>query len=177
MEPALCRRRSLDQGMWVFSRDLKNVFTLHPLSRKYLRICTGEKVFHLRALPFGIFSAHGSSPRCSNSWQLSSEKKNIAIHQYLDDWLNKQWSREKSLLNRERTLHLCQQAAYFINWNKSELTPTQQFDFEWVHFDLQQGLVCPATEKNGQTYVRGLPILQQPVCSSSDLGEFVGISQ
>ena len=34
-----------------------------------------------------------------------------------------------------------------IKWDKSELTLTQHLDFVGVHFNLQQGLVCPATDK------------------------------
>ena len=56
-------------------------------------------------------------------------KRYIAIHQYLNDWLDKQWSREKSIQDRQETLLLCQQMACFINGDKSKLNPTQQLDF------------------------------------------------
>ena len=72
METAQTRRRSLDQGMWVFSIDLMDTYFHKQLAIILRRIY-------------------------------------IVIHQYLDDWLNKQWSRERSIQDRHETLALCQQ--------------------------------------------------------------------
>ena len=83
----------------------------------------------------------------------------IAIHQYLHNWLNKQWSREMSHQDRQKTLLLCQQMGCLINWEKWELTPTQQLNFLWVHFDLLVGPAQPATEKMDGLLTKVSPFL------------------
>ena len=103
-----------------------------------------------RALPFGISSAPWLFTKVFKQLAIILRKTCIAIHQYLDHWLNKSVVQGEvlslCLLDRDSTL-LCQQAGCLINLNKSELNLTQRFEFVGVHFDLQQGLVCPATEK------------------------------
>ena len=46
-----------------------------------------------------------------------------------------------------------------INLDKSELTPTQQFDFVGVHFGFQRGLLSPATEKMNRLMSKVSPFL------------------
>ena len=60
----------------------------------------------------------------------------------------------------QKTLLLCQQMGCVINWNKSELNPTQQLDFVGVHFDLLEGTVQPATEKMDRLMTKVSPSLR-----------------
>ena len=162
MENAQTIRRSLDQGMWVFFIDLKDAsfhIPIHPPTKTFLRICTGNRVFQFKALPFRISSAPWLFIKIFQQLAMILGKKYIAIHQYLDNWLNKQWSREKSLQDRQKTLLLCQQMGCLINWDKSELDPTQQLDFVGVHFNLLEGTVQPATEKMDRLLTKVFPFL------------------
>ena len=105
METTQTMRRSLDQGMWVFSMDLKDAYfhiSIHPSSRKFLGICMEKEVFQFKAFPFGISSAPWLFTKIFKQLAVIFRRKYIAIHQYLDDWLNKQWSREKSLQDRQK---------------------------------------------------------------------------
>ena len=150
METPQTIRRSLKKGMWVFSIDLKDAYfhiPIHPASRKFLRITMGNQVFQFKALPFGISSAPWLFTKIFKQIAVILRSRNVYIHQYLDDWLNKQWSKEQSLLDRQRTLELCLQAGCIINWDKSDLEPTQHFDFVGVHFDLEEDLVRPSQDK------------------------------
>ena len=129
--------------MWVFSIDPKDAYfhiPIHPSSRKFLKICRGEEVFQFKTLPFGISSALWLFTKIFKQLAIIL-RRYIAIHQHLDHWLNKQWPRENSIQDRQKTLLLCQQMGCLINWDKSELNPTQQLDFVGVHFDLLDSTV------------------------------------
>ena len=150
METPQSIRRALKKGMWVFSIDLKDAYfhvPIHPASRKYLRICLDQEVYQFKALPFGISSAPWLFTKIFKQIAVILRNQNISIHQYLDDWLNKQWSLQESLRDRETTLQICQRVGCIINWDKSELEPTQKFMFVGVQFDLEEDKVCPAEEK------------------------------
>ena len=141
METAQTVRRALRKGMWVFSIDLKDAYfhiPIHPASRKYLRICLDKEVYQFKALPFGISSAPWLFTKIFKQIAVFLRNRNISTHQYLDDWLNKQWSYREALKDRETTLRICQQTGCVINWEKSELEPTQKFVFVGVQFDLQK---------------------------------------
>ena len=150
METPLSIMRALQVGMWAFSIDLKDAYfhvPIHPSSRKYLRICMGDRVFQFRALPFGISSAPWIFTKIFKEIAVILRRKGIQHHQYLDDWLNLAWSKLQLEQERRVTLQLCVQLGCLINQEKSELTPTQDFVFIGVHFDLLSGRVKPAPDK------------------------------
>ena len=164
METAQSVRRAMKKGMWVFSIDLKDAYfhiPIHPASRKYLRICLDQEVYQFRALPFGISSAPWLFTKIFKQIAVILRERNISTHQYLDDWLNKQWSYQESLRDRHTTLQICEQTGCIVNWDKSELEPTQKFVFVGVQFDLQEDQVKPAEEKWSRLQAKAEQFLQQ----------------
>jgi len=59
------------------------------------------------------------------------------IHQYLEDWLSKDMSRQTLLIHRQYTLVLVQRLECLINWGKLELEPTQVFEFVGIIYNLE----------------------------------------
>ena len=79
--------------------------------------------------------------------KLIAQARNLRIHQYLDDWLL--WSpiEEQCIIDSQNLVKLVQELDWLINFQKSELVPTQNLDFLGYHFDLQRGLVFPTQKK------------------------------
>ena len=178
METPQSIRRSLDQDMWVFSIDLKDAYfhvPIHPASRKYLRICRGRQVFQFKALPFGISSAPWIFTKIFKQIAIILRRKQISIHQYLDDWLVKQFSRYMALQDKERTLTLCQELGCIINWEKSDLDPTQVFNFVGVTFDLVEGKVKPAKKKLQRLTAKAEPFFQAKAVPAQNWEALLGL--
>ena len=71
----------------------------------------------------------------------------IRIHQYLDDWLLQAPSQQICRDQAKQPVAFVQELGWVINFKKSELTPTQKFDFLGYRFDLSKGEVLPTEKK------------------------------
>ena len=54
---------------------------------------------------------------------------------YLDDWLGDAQSKSQAQARCDWLVRLCIHLGFLINFEKSELVPTQVFDFVGIHFD------------------------------------------
>ena len=79
--------------------------------------------------------------------KLVLQSRGIRVHQYVDDWLLRANTRHQCQLHTKELLHVVQELGFVINFEKSELEPTQKIDFLGYHFDLIQGKVFPTEKK------------------------------
>ena len=141
METAESIRKSIRKGEWVTSIDLTDAYfhvPIHPQSQKYLRFQTKKGIFQFRALPFGVATAPLEFTHIVKEVKLIAQARNLRIHQYLDDWLLRSPTKEQCLKDSENLVKLVQELGWLINFQKSELVPTQKLDFLGYHFDLQR---------------------------------------
>ena len=139
METTDSIRSSLLPGWWTFSIDLKDAYLhvpIHPSSRKYLRICLGDRVFQFKALPFGLSSAPWLFTKIVSEVKVMVHARGIQLHQFLDDWLGKAQSREECLTHSHRVVQLVEELGWIINYQKSDLVPRQVFNFIGTHYNL-----------------------------------------
>ena len=152
METAEVIRNSICKGEWVVSVDLTDAYfhiPIHQRSQKLLRFHVGGRSFQFRALPFGIATAPIEFTRVVKEVKLMLQNMGIRIHQYLDDWLLRAPTQQICMEQSKQLVQFVQELGWVINFKKSELTPTQKFDFLGYRFDLVRGEVLP-TEKNGK---------------------------
>ena len=150
METAEKIRNSLKTNEWVCSIDIKDAYfhiLIHQNSQKYLRFQTNLGVYQFSALPFGLATAPLIFTMVAKELKLLAQSQGLRIHQYLDDWLLRANSQEECLENSKKLIKLVQDLGWIINFQKSELQPTQKLDFLGYHFDLTLGMVFP-TVKN-----------------------------
>jgi len=142
-------RSSLEKGQWVFSLDLKDAYLqvpIHQASRKYLRFEFQGNIFQFRVLPFGISTAPWAFTMLVRVVKDILHPLSIPLLQYLDDWLGNAPSYQVATERAHKVVQVCQSLGFLINFEKSELTPKQIFDFVGVHFNLVKGLVFPTHE-------------------------------
>ena len=72
----------------------------------------------------------------------------IRIHQYIGDWLMRAKTKHQCQENTHRLIHLVQSLGWIINFEKSDLIPTQEIEFLGYKFDLRVGLVFPTQKKS-----------------------------
>jgi hypothetical protein len=139
-------RASLQPGMWTTSIDLKDAYfhiPIHPGYRKFLRFQVLGKVYQFRALPFGLNTAPRLFTKLGTQVKELGIKYGIQVHQYIDDWLNRASTKEDVVQTTYSLLQLIQKLGWIVNLPKSELTPSQRFEFLSYRFDLSTGIVFP----------------------------------
>ena len=142
--------KSLSQGSWVFSLDLKDAYfqiPIHRASRRFLRMEFQGTVFQFRALPFGISTAPWVFTKVVSVVKTLFHLDRMSLFQYLDDWLGDAPDRESASRRSQLLVQLCSKLGFLVNLEKSDLVPSQRFDFIGLHFDLEIGRVS-MTSKN-----------------------------
>ena len=150
METPETIRLSLKTGEWVTSLDFSDAYfhiPIAPRSRKYLRFFLFHQTFQFTALPFGLATAPLEFTKVVKEVKLMAQARGIRIHQYLDDWLLRAPSPEICLQHTQTLLVLCRKLGWVVNMTKSELVPTQVFNFVGYRFDLISSWVLPTQDR------------------------------
>ena len=150
METPESIRASLRKGEWVTSLDLTDAYLhvpIHAQSRKFLRFHHRGISYQFMSLPFGLATAPLEFTKLVKEVKLMALKRGIRIHQYLDDWLLRAPSQKQAVQQTKDLLLLVQQLGFIVNHKKSELIPSQNFDFVGYHYSLDTALVRPTQDR------------------------------
>ena len=137
METPESIRASLRKNEWVTSIDLTDAYLhipIHPQSLKYLRFHHKGVSYQFTSLPFGLATAPLTFTNVVKEVRLLALQQGIRIHQYLDDWLIRAPSKEECHKQTPNLLNLIRVLGFVVNFKKSELVPSQRFDFLGYHF-------------------------------------------
>ncbi|KAK6054384.1 hypothetical protein COOONC_08111 [Cooperia oncophora] len=133
-------------------KDAYFAIPIHESHRNYLCFQYEDKLFRFKALPFGLSSAPYVYTR-------------VTKHFYLEDWIfiaDRSEQLEQDLLRH----YFVERLGFLINYEKSQLTPSQSMDFLGITID---------------TVKKGLPLLpgswglaDRRIVRLSEVAEFVG---
>ena len=132
METAQSVLQSIRLGDWIISLDLEDAYLqvpVHPVSRKYLRFCLGDKVYQFQVLCFGLSSAPQVFTRVMAPVSSIMHRFGFRILRYLDDWLVLGSSLQEIVRARDFLLALCSELGIQVNLSKSSLTPSQRQNY------------------------------------------------
>ena len=150
METPESIRASLRKGEWVTSIDLTDAYLhvpIHTHSQIYLRFHHKGVTYHFVSLPFGLATAPLVFTSLVKEVKLLALQQGIRLHQYLDDWLIRAPSKEECHSQTQALLSLVKDLGFVVNLKKSELHPSQRFDFLGYHFLLDLALVKPTQDR------------------------------
>jgi hypothetical protein len=150
METAQSIRAVLAKGQWVASIDMQDAYFHLPIRRsfrKYLRFALKGQAWQFCACPFGLSVAPWAFTGLISLVAKICHGEGIQIHLYLDDWLLRGPSKEVLTGHVTFVTNLMQKLGLLINWEKSELIPTQTLTFLSYAYNLRDGTVRP-TEEN-----------------------------
>ena len=178
METPESIRASLQIGEWVTSIDLQDAYfhiPIHCLYQKYLRFTHKGRVYQFRALPFGLATAPLIFTMVAKEVKLMALARGIRLHAYLDDWLIRAESPDQARLFTSQMIQLIQDLGWVINQKKSELQPTQIFDFVGYQYDLRLGLVRPTQERWSKLTALISALNQRSVLTARELMSLIGL--
>ena len=119
----------VQSGDWMISLDLKDSYLqvpIHPDGRKFLRFVAFDRVYQFKTLRFGLFTAPQVFMRVMAPVSTFLHRAGIRICRYLDVWLIQAPSLALVLQALDMVLQLCQDLGIVVNWEKSNLIPSQQ---------------------------------------------------
>ena len=156
-------------GGWMVSLDLKDAYLqvpMHPGSRKFLRFVACGKVYQFKVLCFGLSTAPQVFTQVMAPVSAFLHRTGIRLRRYLDDWLIQASSQEQVLLAVETVLQLCSSLGIVVNWEKSQLIPTQRMVYLGVLLDshLFQGFSCPEESREASLNWRRILVLRKAAC-------------
>ena len=141
---------SVRAGDWMVSLDLKDAYLqvqMHPESRKFFKFVACGKVYQFKVLCFGLSTAPQVFTRAMAPVSAFLHLTGIRLRRYLDDWLIQASSREQVLLALETVLQLCFSLGIVVNWEKSQLIPTQRMVYLGVLLDSLSFRASPALKR------------------------------
>ena len=166
---------SVRAGDWVVSLDLKDAYLqvpMHPDSRKFLRFVAFGKVYQFKVLCFGLPTAPQVFTQVMAPVSALLHRSSIRLRRYIDDWLVQASSREQVLLVLDTVIWLCHSVGIVVNWEKSQLVPTQPMVYLGVLLDSISFRASPAQKRVEKLLSIGdvfLSCEEQPVSSWLEL--------
>ena len=143
-------RNAIYPNDWAFSLDLTDAYLhvpIHKQSRKFLRFSLNGQIFQFKALAFGLSTSPFVFTYLMNVIATFLRKRAIILHPYLDDWLARNQCRRTLLEHRHYLMSLITSLGLIINYEKSELVPTQTFTFIGMEFLTNLNLVRVPQDK------------------------------
>ena len=150
METAASVRAAVQKNDWATSLDLRDAYfhvLMHPRSRPWLRFTWGGRVFQFRSLPFGLSLSPWVFTRVTRELAIVLRGRGIRIRMYLDDWLVLAQSRAFCLEHTHAVRQAAESLGFSLNWEKSELTPSQTFTYLGMTIDSRTLTVRPGPNR------------------------------
>ena len=146
METQASIRSAICQGEWAVSVDIRDAYLHVPMSRdvrRYLRLKVNRHVYQFTCLPFGLATSPREFTKLLRPVVTLLRLKGIRLHVYLDDWLICASSPAQAQLHANLVIRVLQHLGWIINFDKSELQPSQTFDFIGMQFNTRTHTVVP----------------------------------
>ena len=158
-------KQTVRQGMWATSLDLSDAYHHIPMAESatiYLCFRIGDKRYMYLVLPFDLMSAPWAFTEVIKQLKRWTAPRLFVLFQYLDDWLSLQWSYRMTDRSTGQLLDLCSRLGLLVNFQKSELVPTQRIEFlgEILDFSLERAFPTPARRDEITTQISNVLLAQ-----------------
>ena len=139
-------RSAIRSQEWTVSIDIRDAYLhvpMHQAVRKYLRFVVNKKVYQFTCLPFGLATSPREFTKLLRPVVSLLRQQGVKLHVYLDDWLIRADTPEEAQLHAQTTIKVLQFLWWIINFEKSDLTPSQDFQFIGMQFNTRCFTVAP----------------------------------
>ena len=144
-------REGLLPDGWTYSLDLQDAFfqvPVHKASRKFLRFLFQGVCYQYKVLPFGLKPSPYVFTRVMSEVKSMIQTMGHQLFMYLDDWLGQCQNQQLALHHASELVDLSNKLGLLINAEKSDLTPSQTFEFVGMLVDLVKFQVCCTTKNS-----------------------------
>ena len=139
-------RSAIRSQEWAVLIDIRDAYLhvpMHQAVRKYLRFVVNKKVYQFTCLPFGLATSPRKFTKLLRPVVSLLRQQGVKLHVYLDDWLIRADTLEQAQLHAQTTIRVLQFLGWIIKFEKSDLTPSQDFQFIGMQFNTRRFTVAP----------------------------------
>ena len=139
-------RSAIRSQEWAVSIDIRDAYLhvpMHQAVRKYLRFVVNKKVYQFTCLPFGLATSPREFTKLLRPVVSLLRQQGVKLQVYLDDWLIRADTPEEAQLHSQTTIKVLQFLGWIINFEKSDLTPSQDFQFIGMQLFTRRFTVAP----------------------------------
>ena len=178
METRASVRASIKENEWTVSIDIQDAYLHVPMARsvrKYLRFMVNGRVYQFTCLPFGLATSPREFTKLLRPVVQLLRLQGIKLHVYLDDWLIRASSTVQARTHADLVLQVLQHLGWVINFSKSDLVPSQQFDFIGMQFNTCAYTVAPLPRMRVKIQNTLDHWRSHPLISARDLHRLLGM--
>jgi len=162
---------------WMASLDLKDAYfsvAVREEDRKYLRFIWAGQVFEFQCLPFGLSSAPRVFTKLLKPIVAFLRRQGIRLVIFLDDMIVLTQSKEDLEAQMNQISQMLSLLGFTINWEKSQLTPSQLTQFLEFLIDSRNMMIHLTKEKTELLVRTCKAARQQGRLSVRDLSRLIG---
>ena len=148
---------------------------MHQAVRKYLRFVVNKKVYQFTCLPFGLATSPREFTKLLRPVVSLLRQQGVKLHVYLDDWLIRADTPEEAQLHSQTTIKVLQFLGWIINFEKSDLTPSQDFQFIGMQFNTRRFTVAPLPKMRVKVQSVHQHWMANPNITARDLHRLLGM--
>ena len=143
--------------------------------RKYLRFVVNKKVYQFTCLPFGLATSPREFTKLLRPVVSLLRQQGVKLHVYLDDWLIRADTPEEAQLYAQTTIKVLQFLGWIINFEKSDLTPSQDFQFIGMQFNTRRFTAAPLPKMRVKVQSVHQHWMANPNITARDLHRLLGM--
>ena len=147
---------------------------MHQAVRKYLRFVV-NKVYQFTCLPFGLATSPREFTKLLRPVVSVLRQQGVKLHVYLDDWLIRADTPEQAQLHAQTTIKVLQFLGCIIKIEKSDLTPSQDFQFIGMQFNTRRFTVAPLPKMRVKVQSVHQHWMANPNITARDLHRLLGM--
>ena len=171
-------RSAIRSQEWTVSIDIRDAYhhvPMHQAVRKYLHFVVNKKVYQFTCLPFGLATSPREFTKLLRPVVSLLRQQGVKLHVYLDNWLIRADTPEQAQLHAQTTIKVLQFFGWIINFEKSDLTPSQDFQFIGMQFNTRRFTVAPLPKMRVKVQSVHQHWMANPNITARDLHRLLGI--
>ena len=171
-------RSAIRSQEWAVSIDIRDAYLhvpMHQAVRKYLRFVVNKKVYQFTCLPFGLATSPREFTKLLRPVVSLLRQQVLKLHVYLDDWLIRADTPEEAQLHAQTTIKVLQFLGWTSNFEKSDLTPSQDFQFIGMQFNTRRFTVAPLPKMRVKVQSVHQHWMANPNITARDLHRLLGM--
>ena len=177
METVAVISNTITGELWACSIDIKDAYFHVPINwefHKFLAFKVKNRVFVFQFLPFGLSPAPWAFTRVIRPVKKRLHSVGQIIFSFIDDFILFAKSPEELSKAAEAALDLLQKLGFSINWEKSNLVPSQNVEFLGVDWDLKDRTLSVPLEKRQEIVRRCTMALNRDCMTRREMECLVG---
>ena len=148
---------------------------MHQAVRKYLRFVVNKKLNQFTGLPFGLATSPREFTKLLRPVVTLLRQQGVKLHVYLDDQVIRAHTPEQAKLHAQTTIRVLQFLSWIINYEKSDLTPSQDFQFIGMQCNTRQFTVAPLPKMRLKVQSVHQHRMTDPNITARDLHKLLGM--